>query len=78
MLHTDDTTLQMLYEPGKSAHTDNYMWLYRTNGDADRYVVRYEYQLDGKADHPKAFLENFFEYLHIDGYKGYCDLPEET
>ena len=29
-LHADETTLQVLKEPGKSAQSKSYMWLYRT------------------------------------------------
>ena len=77
VLHADETTLQVLHEPGKSAHTDSYMWLYRTSGDTDRHIVLYEYQPNRKADHPKEFLKDFSGYLHTDGYKGYHVLPEE-
>ena len=77
VLHADETTLQVLHEPGKSAHTDSYMWLYRTSSDTDRHIVLYEYQPNRKADHPKEFLKDFSGYLHTDGYKGYHVLPEE-
>lgn len=77
VLHADETTLQVLHEPGKSAHTDSYMWLYRTSGDMDRHIVLYEYQPNRKAEHPKAFLKDFSGYLHTDGYKGYHALPEK-
>ncbi len=30
ILHTDETTLQVLHEPGKSVQSKSYMWLYRT------------------------------------------------
>lgn len=69
VLHADETTLQVLHEPGKSAHTNSYMWLYRTNGDTDRQIVLYEYQPNRKKDHPEAFLKGFSGYLHTDGYK---------
>ena len=59
VLHADETTLQVLHEPGKSAHTDSYMWLYRTSGDTDKHIVLYEYQPNRKADHPKEFLKDF-------------------
>ena len=76
VLHADETTLQVLHEPGKSAHTDSYMWLYRTSGDTNQAIVLYEYQPDRKKEHPEAFLKGFSGYLHTDGYKGYHSLPE--
>ena len=44
VLHADETTLQVLQEPGKKAQTKSYMWLYRTGGDAEHPIVLYEYQ----------------------------------
>ena len=44
VLHADETTLQVLHEPGKKAQSESYMWLYRTSGDTDQPVVLYEYQ----------------------------------
>ena len=76
VLHADETTLQVLHEPGKSAQTKSYMWLYRTSGDTDKPIVLYEYQPDRKKEHPKEFLEGFTGYLHTDGYPGYHALPE--
>ena len=44
VLHADETTLQVLHEPGKKPQSDSYMWLYRTSGDTDKPIVLYEYQ----------------------------------
>ena len=32
LLHADETTLQVLNEPGRAAETKSYMWLYRAKG----------------------------------------------
>ena len=42
VLHGDETTLQVLKEPGKSAQSKSYMWLYRTGGDAEHPIVLYD------------------------------------
>jgi len=76
VLHADETTLQVLKEPGKPAHSKSYMWLYRTSGEAKNQIVVYEYQPDRKHTHPEKFLKNFTGYLHTDGYEGYHKLPE--
>ena len=78
VLHADETTLQVLHEPGKKPQSDSYMWLYRTSGDTERAVVLYEYQPGRGAKHPKAFLEGYKGYLHTDGYAGYHDLGENV
>lgn len=77
VLHADETVLQVLKEPGKTAQSKSYMWLYRTSGEAKHQIVIYEYQPDRKAIHPKEFLENFSGYLHCDGYDAYHKLPED-
>lgn len=75
-LHADETTLQVLREPGKTAQSKSYMWLYRTSGDAAVPIVLYEYQPDRKAKHPGEFLRGWNGYLHADGYSGYHSLPD--
>lgn len=75
VLHADETTLQVLREPGKTAQSKSYMWLYRTSGDAEHPIVLYEYQTNRKSQHPAAFLAGFEGYLHADGYDGYHKLP---
>ena len=77
VLHADETTLQVLHEPGKKPQTDSYMWLYRTSGDTDKPIVLYEYQPGRGAKHPKKFLSGYKGYLHTDGYVGYHDLGED-
>jgi len=69
-LHADETTLQVLREPGKSAESNSYLWLYRT-GRGSRPVVLYDYQKTRGGEHPRNFLSGFQGYLHVDGYPGY-------
>ena len=76
VLHADETTLQVLHEPGKKPQSDSYLWLYRTGGDTDKPIVLYEYQPGRGAKHPKEFLDGFHGYLHTDAYAGYHSLPE--
>ncbi len=51
-LHADETTLQVLQEPGKTAQSKSYMWLYRTSGYGrygiknTRPIILYKYQPD--------------------------------
>lgn len=76
VLHADETTLQVLKEPGKSAQSKSYMWLYRTGAHTDQPMVLYEYRPDRKADNAEKFLKGFSGWLHADGYPGYHSLPE--
>ena len=80
VLHADETTLQVLREPGKPAVSNSYMWLYRTSADTNRHIVLFEYQPSRSSAHPKQFLKNFKGFLHTDGYAdaAYHTLPEIT
>lgn len=69
-LSADETTLQVLREPGRAAQTKSYLWLYRS-GRFDVPMVLYDYQSSRSGDHPKAFLQGFSGYLQTDGYSGY-------
>ena len=77
ILHADETTLQVLKEPGRSAETKSYMWLYRTGRDGPP-IVLYEYQTTRASKHPDRFLSGFEGYLQTDGYSGYGKLTGIT
>jgi len=71
VLHADETAVQVLHEPGNTATSESYMWVYRTSGDAGHPLILMEYQPSRKAENPKAFLGDWRGYLHTDGYAGY-------
>lgn len=77
ILYADETTLQVLQEPGRAAATDSYLWLYRT-GRAGPPIILFDYQETRAGAHPEAFLSGFRGYLHVDGYQGYAGLPGVT
>lgn len=74
VLHADETSLQVLKEPGKTAEQKSYMWLYRTSGDAERPTMLYEYKPDRGGKHPEAFLSGWQGFCHTDGYSPYHGL----
>ena len=60
VLHADETTLQVLHEPGKKAQIKSCMWMYRTGWDGGGPpIVLYEYQPSRKAEHAAKFLNGF-------------------
>jgi transposase len=77
ILHSDETTLQVLREDGREATSKSFMWLYRT-GREESAIVLYDYQTTRASKHPERFLEGFKGYLHVDGYNGYNGLPGIT
>lgn len=74
ILHADETTLQVLKEPGRAAQTDSWAWLYRTGREGPP-IVLFEYQQGRGGEYPKRFLGDFDGYLHCDGHGGYDSLP---
>ena len=76
VLHADETTLQVLKEPGKSAQSKSYMWLYMTGNYVEHPIILYDYRPDRKAHNAEKFLKGFTGWLHADGYAGYHSLPE--
>ncbi|SHJ00312.1 Transposase [Desulfofundulus thermosubterraneus DSM 16057] len=77
ILHADETTLQVLQEPGREAATKSYLWLYRTGRDGPS-IILCDYQTTRASKHPRRFLAGFKGYLHVDGYAGYNELPDVT
>lgn len=77
ILHADETTLEVLCEPGRPAQTNSYMWLYKTSR-YDNPIVIYDYQEGRSGDFPKKFLNGFKGYLHVDGYAGYHKLEPDV
>ena len=79
LLHADETTLEVLNEPGKDTKTKSYVWIYRTSVYNTNPVVIYEYTQGRSGAFAKAFLKEWQgTYLHCDGYAGYKKLEDKT
>jgi transposase len=69
-LHMDETVVQVLSEPNKTAQSNSYMWVLRsTLPTASAVLFRYEPTRSGDA--AKELLHNFSGALMVDGYEGY-------
>lgn len=77
ILHADETTFQVLREPGRAATTKSYLWLYRTERE-NIPIVLYDYQPTRAGEHPKRFSTGFQGYLQVDGYSSYHQVPDVT
>ena len=75
IINADETTVQVLHEPGRDAETKSFEWLYRTGKHAEHHIVIFEYQETRKQEHPREFLKGFEGYLQTDGYQCYHNLP---
>ncbi len=70
LLQMDETPVQVLREPGRSAQSKSYLWVQR-GGPPDQRVILYDYD-PGRGQHvPQRLLEGFTGYLQTDGYEGY-------
>jgi transposase len=72
----DETTLQVLKEPGREADSKSYMWLYR-GGESERPSLIYQYFPSRSGDVPFEFLDGYKGYVQTDGYAGYDKLGRE-
>jgi transposase len=70
IVQMDETTVQVLKEPGKTAQSKSYLWL-RRGGPPDAPVILFDYDPSRRQTVPKALLEGFAGYLQVDGYSGY-------
>ncbi len=70
VLHIDETTLQVLKEPGRAPQTKSYMWVFR-GGTRDGPVILYEYRESRGANFLKERLKNYQGVVVTDGFPGY-------
>lgn len=70
IIQMDETTAQVLNEPGKTAQSTSYLWLQR-GGPPEQPIILYDYDPGRGADVPKRLLEGFQGTLQTDGYAGY-------
>jgi len=70
IVQMDETTVQVLNEPGKTAHSKSYLWLQR-GGPPASPVILYDYDPGRGAGVPQRLLEGFKGTLQTDGYAGY-------
>lgn len=69
-LHMDETHVQVLNEPNKTAQSNSYMWVLRsTQPTASAVLFRYEPSRSGAV--VTDLLDSFTGALMVDGYEGY-------
>lgn len=63
ILHADETRLHMLQEPGKTATSHSYMWLYRS-GRTGPEIICFEYQPSRNGGH-YTWGQNLMYHPHL-------------
>ena len=70
IVQMDETRCQVLKEPGKSPHSQSYMWIQR-GGPPDGTVILYDYAPTRSQTVAVDLLGDYSGYLQTDGYEGY-------
>jgi transposase len=70
LMNVDETTVQVLAEPGRAPTTKSYMWIFR-GGDPSRPVLEFQYHQSRCADVAATYLRGYKGYVQTDGYVGY-------
>ncbi|WP_155632006.1 IS66 family transposase [Burkholderia cepacia] len=78
LIHGDETTVQVLKEPGKTAQSTSYMWVYRSAEQCEQPVVLFDYQAGRGQEYPQAFLAGYTGMLMSDGYAAWRTLDTAT
>ena len=69
-LHMDETVVQVLSEPNKTAQSNSYMWVLRSTLPKESAVL-FRYEPTRSGDVAKELLRDFTGALMVDGYEGY-------
>ena len=70
LINMDETTLQVLKEPGKRVDSKSYMWV-TIGSDSGHRIVLFNYSRTRKAEVALTLLSGFKGSLQSDGYAGY-------
>ena len=70
IVQMDESTVQVLKEPGRTAQSKSYLWLQR-GGPPAQPVILFDYDPSRSQAVPKRLLAGFKGYLQTDGYDGY-------
>ncbi|MFC6169700.1 IS66 family transposase [Lapidilactobacillus mulanensis] len=70
-LQGDETPMQVLREPGKTAAAKSYMWVARTVKQSPQQIIFYAYGNTRSGTFAQKLYQNFTGILQCDGYGGY-------
>jgi transposase len=77
VINIDETTVQVLAEPGRAPTSTSYMWLFR-RGDPKKPALIYQYHPTRAGDVAREFLGDFQGVVQTDGYSGYGFLNHQA
>ena len=71
-IHIDETTLQVLKEPGKKAQAKSYMWVQRSGDN-----IIFNYNPSRSADVVDHLLQDYSGAMMTDGYQAYDEMAKK-
>lgn len=74
IVHADETTVQVLREPGRKPTSKSYMWVFRSSPREGPQAVCFRYSPTRAAEVPRDFLRGWGGLLCADGYAAYSSL----
>ncbi len=75
LVQMDETPVQVLKEPGKTAESKSYMWVLGAGPPEQRSVI-FRYNATRSGTVPKDMLRDYQGTLMVDGYEGYAAVCE--
>lgn len=77
VVHADETTVQVLREPGREPSSRSFVWLFCDPGDSGGPPVYvYEYRPTRSGEVARSFLEGWGGFLVTDGYSPYYTIND--
>jgi transposase len=70
LINADETTVQVIKEPGRSSQTKSYMWVFR-GGPPKKPCIIFEYHPTRSGDAALNFIKDYKGVVQTDGYSGY-------
>ena len=77
VVHCDETTVQVLNEPGKTPQSKSYMWVQVAEPQNDQKIILFDYAAGRSGSVPVKLLEGYQGYLQTDGYEGYTAIGRQ-
>lgn len=71
IVHMDETPVQVLNEPSKSAQSSSYMWVMTSTQPSKQPIVLFHYASSRGGQIPNDRLADYRGALMVDGYEGY-------
>ncbi|WP_143821157.1 IS66 family transposase, partial [Motiliproteus sp. MSK22-1] len=77
VIYCDETTVQVLKEPGKAAQSKSYMWVQVAGGASRHRVTLFDYDPSRSGSVPERLLAGYKGYIQTDGYEGYAAIGRQ-